>query len=92
MVNFYIINLIPKKKGADMIHLFRPICLLNAFLIFFTQVISIRFDPAIDKVILPCQNAFMKGRNIMDGVISLHEILQESRSKKQLEVDMYFTV
>jgi hypothetical protein len=46
-------------------------------------VLSICFDPAIDKMILTCQNAFIKGRNVMDGVMSVHEILHESRIKKQ---------
>jgi hypothetical protein len=81
-INFGLTTLIPKKKGADMIHLFSSLYLLNVFLIF-SKVLSIRFDSAIDIVILSYQNIFCKGRNIMDVVISLHEILHESRIRKK---------
>lgn len=37
----------------------------------------------MDKLISPCHNAFIKGRNIMYGVMSLYEILHESKIKKQ---------
>jgi hypothetical protein len=37
----------------------------------------------MDKLISSCQTAFIKGRNIMDGVMSLHEILHEAKRKKQ---------
>jgi hypothetical protein len=46
------------------------------------QGFSICFDPAIDKTTLTCQNAFIQGNNIIDGVMSLHDILHEFRSKK----------
>ena len=39
-------------------------------------------EPDMGRLISECQNAFIKGRNIMDGVVSLHEILQESKRKK----------
>ena len=35
------------------------------------------------KLILVSQNAFIKGRNIMDGVMSLDEILHDAQVKKQ---------
>jgi hypothetical protein len=30
-----------------------------------------------------CQTAFIKGRNIMDGIVSLHEMIHEAKRKKQ---------
>lgn len=33
------------------------------------------------KIINQSQNAFIKGRNIMDGVTSLHEILHDTKQK-----------
>jgi hypothetical protein len=38
------------------------------------------------KLIHPNQSAFMKGTNIMNGVVSLHEILHETKRKKQLGI------
>jgi hypothetical protein len=35
-----------------------------------------------DKLIHPNQTAFMKGRNIMSGILILHEMLHETKRKK----------
>jgi hypothetical protein len=35
-----------------------------------------------DHVVRPSQTAFMQGRNILDGVASLHETVHELHSKK----------
>jgi hypothetical protein len=40
------------------------------------------------KVISPFQTAFIHGRNIMEGVIVLHETLHEMHRKKQSGVIM----
>jgi hypothetical protein len=37
----------------------------------------------MSRIISRSQNAFIKGRNIMDGVLSLHEILHETKRKKK---------
>lgn len=39
-----------------------------------------------DKLIHPNQTAFTKGRNIMHGVMILHEILHETKRKNQLGI------
>jgi hypothetical protein len=35
-----------------------------------------------DHVVRPSQTAFMQGRNILDGVVVLHEAIHELHSKK----------
>lgn len=82
-MNYGIITLIHKKKGVNRLQMFRPICLLNVCFKIFSKVLAIRFDPAIDKVVLRCQNPFIRGRNVTDGVMSLHEILHQAKNKKQ---------
>jgi hypothetical protein len=42
----------------------------------------LRFEDCMSRIISKSQNAFIKGRNIMDGVLSLHEILHETKRKK----------
>lgn len=42
-----------------------------------------RVKPFMHKLVYVCPNTFIKGRNIMDGVMSLHEILHESKRKNQ---------
>jgi hypothetical protein len=36
----------------------------------------------MSKLISGWQSAFIKGRNIMDGVLSVHEIIHEAKRKK----------
>jgi hypothetical protein len=43
-----------------------------------------RISPLADKVINESQSAFIKGRNILEGVVTLHEIVHElSRTRRQ---------
>jgi hypothetical protein len=35
------------------------------------------------KLIYGCQSTFINGRNIMDGIVSLHEMIHEAKGKKQ---------
>jgi len=43
---------------------------------------TLRLTVVIDKVISPFQTAFIPGRNILEGVVILQEVLHELRSKK----------
>jgi hypothetical protein len=49
----------------------------------FTKVLTIRSEAAMLKLINDCQNAFIRGRFITDGVMLLQEILNERKYKKQ---------
>jgi hypothetical protein len=37
----------------------------------------------MDKLISACQTTFIKGGNIMDGVMSFHEILHDAKRRRQ---------
>jgi hypothetical protein len=37
-----------------------------------------------DHVVQPSQTAFMQGRNILDGVVVLHEVVHEMHTKKSM--------
>jgi len=43
-------------------------------------------EPVAEKLILSSQSAFMKKRNIMSGVMALHEILHETKRRKMTGV------
>ena len=43
----------------------------------------LRLEGCLSKIINIAQNAFIKGRNIMEGVMCLHEILHDTRCKKK---------
>jgi hypothetical protein len=82
-LNFGTIILIPKSKGAYKIQQYRPICLLNVSFKIFTKVITNRITSIAQKIISPTQTAFLPGRNIMEGVVVLHETIHEMHRKKQ---------
>jgi mannosylglycoprotein endo-beta-mannosidase len=81
-LNFGIISLIPKVKCADSIKKFRPIALINVIFKFVTKAYAIRLSPLAHRTIDRSQTAFIKGRCLHEGVVALHEIVHELRSKK----------
>jgi hypothetical protein len=82
-LNFGTIILLPKCKEANIIQQYRPICLLNISFKIFTKVATNRLTSVAQKVINPTQTAFMLARNILEGVIVLHETIHEMHRKRQ---------
>jgi hypothetical protein len=82
-LNYGVIILIPKVKPAVNVKQFRPICLLNVIYKIITKSLMIRLTLVIDKVISPYQTAFIPGRNILEGVVILQEILHELKVTKK---------
>jgi hypothetical protein len=81
-LNFGIITLIPKQEEVKKVQQYRPICMLNVSFKIFTKVMAIRLALVANKTIGQSQTAFQKGRNILDGVVILHETLHELQKKK----------
>jgi hypothetical protein len=81
-LNFGIISLIPKVKGADLIKQFRPIALINIIFKFVAKAFAIRLAPLAHRTIDRSQSAFIKGRCLHEGVLALHEITHELRVRK----------
>jgi hypothetical protein len=42
-----------------------------------------RMEPIVGRIIHRSQTAFMKGRDIMNNILALHEILHETKCKGQ---------
>jgi hypothetical protein len=82
-LNFGIITLLPKEQEAKRIQQYRPICMLNVRFKIFTKVLANRLSLVAGKVISSSQSAFLPGRNILEGVVILHETLHEINRKKQ---------
>jgi hypothetical protein len=82
-LNYGVITLIPKSKEAGRIQQYRPICLLSVSFKIITKILMFRFENCMSRMIHKCQSAFIKGRNIMDGVMTLHEIVHDVISKKE---------
>jgi hypothetical protein len=84
-LNFGIITLLPKNNNAIHIQQFHPICLLNVSFKIFTKVLNNWVIAIVDRIISPCQSAFIPGRFILDGVVMLHETLHELQTKKKIQ-------
>jgi hypothetical protein len=76
-LNYGATTLVPKLKYANVIKQFRTICLLNVDYKWFTKVLTNRLVPVAKKIIGKNQMGFIKGRNILEGVVVLHEVLHE---------------
>jgi len=57
--------------------------LFNVSFKIFIKVATNRLSMIAHKLIRPTQTAFLPGRNIMEGVVILHETLHELHTKKR---------
>ena len=80
-LNFGEIILLPKIKEAERIQQYRPICLLNVSFKIFTKVPTNRLNTAVDHVSRPSRTAFMQSKNMLNGVVILHETVHEMHRK-----------
>ncbi|WVZ60787.1 LOW QUALITY PROTEIN: hypothetical protein U9M48_010767 [Paspalum notatum var. saurae] len=78
-LNYEVISLLPKIQGASRIQQYRPIKLVS-------KVLTIRIEPCAQRLIHKAQTAFLKGRNITSGVMILHEVLHETKRRKEIGV------
>lgn len=82
-LNFGTIILLPKLSEAIKIQQYRPIYLLTVSFKIFKKTATNRLLSVAGKVTRPTQTAFLPGRNIMEGVVVLHETLHELHRKKE---------
>jgi hypothetical protein len=61
---------------------YRPICLLNFSFKIITELLTNRIGLVADRIVSPSETVFMPGRNILEGVIILHESIHELQRKK----------
>lgn len=82
-LNYAMLTLIPKELDATSLKKFRPIALTNCSFKFFAKACTIRSGNCADRLISKNQTAFIKGRYILDSVVTAHEIIHEMYSKQE---------
>ncbi|XP_071727850.1 uncharacterized protein [Rutidosis leptorrhynchoides] len=79
--NSSFITLIPKVANPVNLNEYRPISLIGSFYKIIAKLLSNRIKKVIPNLVGFEQSAFIKGRNIMDGVLIANESLEFLRSK-----------
>jgi hypothetical protein len=82
-LNVEVISLISKAQEVNCIQQYRLICLLNISYKIFTKVATNRINQAAEHIISPSQTTFMRGWNILEGVLILHESIHELHRKNK---------
>ncbi|KAJ9671525.1 hypothetical protein PVL29_025297 [Vitis rotundifolia] len=82
-LNTTFLVLIPKKGGAEDLGDFRPISLLGGLYKLLAKVLANRLKLVIGKVVSADQNAFVKGRQILDASLIANEVVDYWQKRKE---------
>ena len=75
--------LIPKKSGAEDLGDFRPISLLGGLYKLLAKVLANRLKRVVGKVVSTSQNAFVRGRQILDTSLIANEVIDSWQKRKE---------
>jgi hypothetical protein len=78
----YFVTLIPKISTPMVLKDLRPISLLRSLHNLLSKVLSRRLGGVMKHIISPSQAAFLKGRNLLDGVLIVDEVIDYARKVK----------
>jgi hypothetical protein len=75
----YFVALIPKVRPSFGVTDFRPISLLGCLYKLIAKVLTARLSNVMDSLVNSTQSAFIKGRNLVDGVVVVNEVLDVAK-------------
>jgi hypothetical protein len=82
-LNSTFIALIPKVDSPQRLNEFRPISLVGSLYKILAKVLANRLRMVIGSVISESQTAFVKDRQILDGILIANEVVDEARKTKK---------
>ncbi|GAU47231.1 hypothetical protein TSUD_107670 [Trifolium subterraneum] len=82
-VNTTFIALIPKVDSPQSLNDFRPISLVGSIYKILAKVLANRLRLVIGSVVSESQTAFVKDRQILDGILIANEMVDEARKTKK---------
>ncbi|KAH1040320.1 hypothetical protein J1N35_042063 [Gossypium stocksii] len=80
-INSSFITLIPKVENPIEISNFRPICLVSSLYKIVSKVLSRRLREIVREVVSDTQCVFIRGRQIIDGVLMANELIHLEKKK-----------
>lgn len=91
-LNSSFITLVPKKENPMGLLDFRPISLVGSVYKVLTKVLSKRLKAVLPSVISETQSAFLRGRNILDGVLIANKVVNgwKKSKKKGVIIKLHF--
>jgi hypothetical protein len=75
----YFLTLVPKTKSPQSLGDFRPISLLGCIYKLLAKVLAARLASVIGSLIPNTQTAFLKGRQLVEGVVVVNEVIDFAR-------------
>ena len=84
--NATFLALIPKWEGAYYPGNFKPISLCNVIYKIITKVIANRLKPLLPGLISLEQPGFAEGKQILDGIIAIHETIHSLKCTKRPQI------
>ncbi|GKV50623.1 hypothetical protein SLEP1_g57323 [Rubroshorea leprosula] len=82
-LNSSFIALIPKKLNAVELKDFRPISLIGCVYKLLAKVLANRLKSVISEIVNDTQSAFVGGRQLVDSVLVLNEVVDEVKKRKK---------
>ncbi|WJX43736.1 hypothetical protein P8452_30798 [Trifolium repens] len=79
----YFITLVPKVKSPQCLGDFRPISLLGCIYKLLAKVLAARLALVLDPIISKTQSAFLKGRQLVDGVVVVNEVIDSAKKNSK---------
>lgn len=77
-----LIALIPKTDHPQSLSEYRPISLIGSMYKIVAKLLASRFKSVLGKVISKCQSAFLFGRQILDGVVVVNEMIDLVKKRR----------